>query len=151
MVLSTEFYRSQVGDTSVINYSYTDLPLRLFTKDIYFFWVYLWALPWILMPLYPAGGELDELYPSWKNMYCVLAHFILCVMQLVFILALPFAIVFPVWMNAIAIGAFMTLNYLICFTLNGRELTFTSDEKYATALPEHEHEQWVFLNGVAVG
>ncbi|KAK0384464.1 hypothetical protein NLU13_8550 [Sarocladium strictum] len=151
MVLSTEFYRSQVGGTSVINYSYTDYPLRLFLKDVYFFLVYIWALPWVLMPVYPEGGELDELYPTWKNIYCILVHFVLCVMQLAFILALPFALIFPVWIDAVAIGVFMTVNYLLCHTLNGSQLQFTSDENYAAALPEHEHEQWVFLNGVAVG
>lgn len=151
MVLSTEFYRSQVGDTSVINYSYTDLPTRLFVKDVYYFFVYSWALPWVLMPIYPQGGELDELYPNFANIYCIVVHFILCIMQLCFIIALPLAFFFPVWMDTCAIGAFMAVNYLLCRTLNGRDLTHTSDEKYAAALPEHEHEQWVFLNGVAVG
>lgn len=151
MVLSTEYYRSQVGGTSVINYSYTDLPLKLFAKDVYYFFVYLWALPWVLMPLYPAGGELDELYPNWANIYCIVVHFILCVMQLAFILALPIAIFFPIWMVAGAISAFMIVNFLLCRTLNGSQATYSSDDKYAEALPEHEHEQWVFVNGVAVG
>lgn len=151
MVLSTEFYRSQVGGTSVINYSYTDYPLRLVAKDLYYFFVYIWALPWILMPVYPEGGELDELYPTWPNIYCIFIHFVLFVMQLGFILALPFALIFPVWIDAVAIGVFLVVNYSLCRTLNGSELQFTSDEKYAAALPEHEHEQWVFLNGVAVG
>ena len=59
---ATEFYRSQIGGTAVINYCYTDMPWRLFVKDVYFFFVYIWALPWVLLPVRPCGsGELDEL------------------------------------------------------------------------------------------
>lgn len=151
MVLSTQFYRSQVGDTSVINYSYTDSPWKLLAKDIYYFFVYLWALPWVLMPLWPSG-ELDELYAyDWRNWYCVVAHFVLCVMQLVLFLALPFTLLLPIWTAAGGIAIFLFVNWLICLTLNGSDIKFNSEEKYAPALPEHEHEQWVFLNGVAVG
>jgi hypothetical protein len=149
---ATEFYRSQIGGTSVINYSYTDFPLRLFAKDTYFFFVYAWALPWILLPLRPAGGgELDELYPTWRNAFCVLLHFVLAVLQLVFLIALPLALLLPVWLAAGGIGAFLVMNWALCKMLNGKDATYHSDAKYAEALAEHEHEQWVFLNGVAVG
>ncbi|KAK2609114.1 hypothetical protein QQS21_002341 [Conoideocrella luteorostrata] len=152
MVSATEFYRSQIGGTSVINYCYTDLPLKLLLKDVYYFFVYCWALPWILVPFSPCGSnELDELYPTAKNMFCVLIHFILAVLQLAFILVLPVAIIFPLWMSALGVLAFLTLNWSLCRLLNSNDTTFHSDEKYAKALPQHAHEQWVFLNGVAVG
>ncbi|KAH8173922.1 alpha/beta-Hydrolase [Sarocladium implicatum] len=151
MVFSTQYYRSQVGGTSVINYCYTDPPLKLFARDVYYFFVYLWALPWVIMPMHADGGRMDELHPSLGNIYCLFIHFILCIMQLAFILALPIAIFVPVWMTAAAITAFMTVNYLLCRTLNGNKTTYRSDKKYAPVLPEHEHEQWVFLNGVSVG
>jgi hypothetical protein len=54
-------------------------------------------------------------------------------------------------MAATGIAGFMFTNWLICKLLNGSKETYTSDEKYAKARPEHAHEQWVFLNGVAVG
>lgn len=47
----TDFYRSQIGGTSVINYTYTDMPSRLCLKDIYYFFVYAWALPRFLSPI----------------------------------------------------------------------------------------------------
>ncbi|CAM1504266.1 Fc.00g018570.m01.CDS01 [Cosmosporella sp. VM-42] len=148
----TEYYRSQIGESSVINYCYTDFPWRLFAKDVYYFCVYSWALPWVLWPLWPYGSdELDELYPTPKNLFCILIHFVLCLLQLAFILALPFSLIFPLWMAVGGVTAFMFVNWLLCKLLNGKELTFQSEEKYAKALPEHEHEQWVFLNGVAVG
>ena len=149
---ATEYYRSQIGGTTVINYCYTDPPFKLLVKDIYYFFVYCWALPWILLPLWPCGsGELDELYPSWKNMFCIFVHLTLAILQLAFILALPVAIVFPLWISATGVSAFMLLNWALCKLLNSKDIIFHSDEKFAKDLPEHAHEQWVFLNGVAVG
>jgi hypothetical protein len=55
------------------------------------------------------------------------------------------------WMGAVFVLSFLTVNWLLCKLLNGRETTFHSEEKYAKALPEHQHEQWIFLNGVAAG
>ncbi|KAJ6441169.1 alpha/beta-Hydrolase [Purpureocillium lavendulum] len=148
----TEFYRSQIGGTAVINYCYTDQPWRLFVKDVYFFFVYIWALPWVLLPIRPCGSdELDELYPSLPNLFCILMHLILVALQLAFVLVLPLGILFPIWTVAGAVAAFMTVNWALCLLLNGFETTYRSDEKYAAARPEHAHEQWVFLNGVAVG
>lgn len=152
MNAATDFYRSQVGGTSVINYSYTDFPWRLFLKDIYYFLVYCWALPWIVLPLTPTNsGELDELYPSAANLFCLAIHTVLILLQLFFILGLFLAILFPVWLGAAFAGGCLFLNWLLCLLLNGKDFTFHSDEKYAKPLPEHQHEQWIFLNGVAAG
>jgi hypothetical protein len=35
--------------------------------------------------------------------------------------------------------------------LNGSQMRYPSNPKYAEKKPEHAHEQWIFLNGVAVG
>ncbi|KAH6963881.1 hypothetical protein DER45DRAFT_127468 [Fusarium avenaceum] len=149
---ATQFYRSQIGEESVIDYSHTDFPFKLLAKDIYYFCVYIWALPWVVWPVYPfKSKDFDELYPSSQNIFCIVVHLVLVILQLGFLLALPFAVVLPVWLAAAAIAGFMTLNWLLCKLLNGTQETYTSDEKYAKALPEHAHEQWVFLNGVAVG
>lgn len=152
MSSATELYRSQIGGPSVINYSYTDFPWKLVLRDIRYFFVYSWALPWIIWPAFTYGsGELDELYPTWPNLFCVTIHGLLIVLQLAFLLVLPVAIIFPLWIGLGAITAFMIVNWLLCTLLNGPEVTMHSDEKYAKALPEHAHEQWVFINGVAVG
>lgn len=149
---STKFFGSQVGGASVINYSYTDLPSRLLMWDIYYFFQYAWALPWILMPVTPSdSGEMDELAVTWPNVFCVALHALLFVLQVAFVLALPLVAFFPIYMAAIGIGAFMTLNWALCLLLNGPSVEYHSDEKYAKFLPEHAHEQWIFINGVAVG
>nr|CEG04689.1 unnamed protein product [Fusarium clavum] len=149
---ATQYYRSQIGENSVIDYSHTDPPFKLLAKDIYYFFIYVWALPWVVWPIYPLATKgFDELYPSSQNIFCVVVHLVLIILQLGFILALPFAIVLPVWLAGTGIAGFMTLNWLLCKLLNGKQETYTSEEKYAKELPEHAHEQWVFLNGVAVG
>ncbi|KAF4450774.1 alpha beta-Hydrolase [Fusarium albosuccineum] len=152
MGTTTQFYRSQVGEASVIDYSHTDFPWKLFLKDVYYFFVYVWALPWIVLPVYPFGPkEFDELYPTAKNLFCVFIHLILFILQLAYILVMPLSIILPAWMMIGGIVAFLIVNWLLCKLLNGSSETYTSDEKYAKELPEHAHEQWIFLNGVAVG
>ncbi|KAK2044333.1 hypothetical protein LZ31DRAFT_466620 [Colletotrichum somersetense] len=148
----TKFLGSQVGGSSVINYSYTDFPYKLLAWDIYYFFQYIWALPWIVWPVTPAdSGDLDELAFTRQNLFCILIHLILFVLQLAFVLALPFAVILPIWVAGLASAAFFALNYLLCLLLNGPTLTYTSDPKYAPERPEHAHEKWIFLNGVAVG
>ncbi|KYK54816.1 hypothetical protein DCS_06776 [Drechmeria coniospora] len=152
MPSATEFYQSQLGGATVINYGYTDMPWRLLAKDVRYFFVYCWALPWILLPLRPYGsGELDELYPNLPNLFCIGVHLVLVVLQLAFLLALPVCLLLPIWMVAGGVAGFMAVNWALCRLLNGRDILFRSAEEYAEELPEHAHEQWVFVNGVAVG
>ncbi|EAA30743.2 hypothetical protein NCU06117 [Neurospora crassa OR74A] len=149
---NTKFFGSQIGEQSVINYSYTDRPLKLMAFDIYYFFKFIWALPYVLIPLSPSdSGDLDELSITRGNLLCVGLHAILVVLQLGFIVSLPTLILFPVWTAALAIGLFMLVNHGLCTFLNGKDVEYHSDPKYAPALPEHAHEQWIFINGVAVG
>ncbi|KAI0474956.1 hypothetical protein GGR56DRAFT_675134 [Xylariaceae sp. FL0804] len=148
----TEFFGSQVGGKSVINYSYTDMPWKLMVLDIKSFFIFAWALPWIVWPLRPCdGGHFDELSLTASNVWCVFIHLILFVLQVLFILALPLAFILPVYVFAAALAVFFSVNWLLCRCLNGSTITYTSDPEYAQALEEHRHEQWIFLNGVAVG
>lgn len=148
----THYYRSQVGESSVIDYSHTDFPWKLFMKDVYYFFVYLWALPWVLWPILPFGAkEFDELYPTPQNLFCIFMHFILIIIQLTFILLLPLAFFFPAWMVVAGVAGFMFLNWALCCSINGSQETYNSHESFAKVRPEHAHEQWIFLNGVAVG
>jgi hypothetical protein len=149
---NTKFFGSQIGEQSVINYSYTDRPLKLMAYDVYYFFKFIWALPYVLIPLSPSdSGDLDELSLTRGNLFCVGLHAVLVVLQLGFIVTLPTLVLFPVWTAALAIGLFMLVNYWLCTLLNGKEVEYHSDPKYAPALPEHAHEQWIFINGVAVG
>ncbi|KAG5977397.1 hypothetical protein E4U55_006852 [Claviceps digitariae] len=152
MKSTTKFYKSQAGGETVINYSYTDYPIKILLQDLRYLFVYAWSIPRVLMPLSPCGsGDLDELYPSYKNMFCVAVHGVLATLQLMFICGLPLAVFFPLWMTGIGMTGFFILNWMLCRLLNGSELVYYSDKKYAKPDPAHEHEQWVYLNGVSVG
>lgn len=151
---TVNFFSSQIGDQTVINYSYTDDPWRLLAWDTYYFFYYSWALPYILFPYKPAySGELSELSPTRGNIFCVLIHTILVILQLGFFLViLPLALFIPLWTSILIVGAFMTLNIALCALLNGNGVIFHSDPNYARPnQPRFAHEQWIFLNGVAVG
>ncbi|KAI0121684.1 hypothetical protein BJ170DRAFT_588022 [Xylariales sp. AK1849] len=148
----TEFYGSQIGGKSVITYGYTDMPLKLLAWDIRTFFTFAWALPWVLWPIRPCdGGHFDELYTTPGNLWCIFVHCVLIVFQAGFILTLPLTLLFPVWMVLIGLAAFFSINWLLVKALNGTTKFYISDPQYAPELPEHAHEKWVFLNGVAVG
>ncbi|KAK3319842.1 hypothetical protein B0T19DRAFT_361541 [Cercophora scortea] len=130
----TIFFGSQVGGRSVINYSYTDLPWKLMAYDIYYFLTFSWALPHIVLPLTPSdSGYLAELSFTAKNIFCIVIHIVL------------------LWTAAILIVLFFLVNYGLCELLNGKDVEYHSHPHYAEASPEHAHEQWVFINGVAAG
>jgi hypothetical protein len=149
-----KFYGSQVGGKNVTPHSYTDSPLVLLRQDTWSAAILSPYLQFIVRPLQPwRSGELCELYPSWANLWCIFLHIILGVMQLAFLLSVPFWFVFFVPLTTIicGVGVFWSINQGICYILNGPGMECRSDPKYAKASEEHEHEQWIFLNGVAVG
>lgn len=148
----TEFFGSQVGGKSVINYSYTDLPWKLLVWDIKTFFTFIWALPWIVWPVRPCDGDhFDELSYTADNVWSIFIHIILVILQVFFLILLPLAFVLPVYLFIAALAIFFLINWLLCRCLNGKTITYESDPIYAPALEEHQHEQWIFLNGVAAG
>lgn len=148
----TRFFGSQIGGRSVINYSYTDMPWRLMAWDVYYFFKFSWAIPYILWPLTPTdSGELSELSPTRGNVFCIVVHAVLCILQLAFLITLPCLFVFPVWTAAALVTLFLLLNKGLCCLLNGDRVEYRSDPEYAPELPEHAHEQWIYINGVAAG
>ncbi|KAK0625322.1 hypothetical protein B0T17DRAFT_491922 [Bombardia bombarda] len=150
----TKFFGSQIGGKSVINYSYTDLPWKLMAYDLYYFFTFIWALPHVLIPLTPSdSGHLAELSLTLQNVLCIVVHFVLCILQLAFLVSLPLMVLLPIWTAAVVVGLFMLLNHGLCMLLNGpsSQVEYHSDPKYAPELPKHAHEQWIFINGVAAG
>ncbi|KAI3402065.1 hypothetical protein diail_4039 [Diaporthe ilicicola] len=151
---TVNFYGSQVDNQTVINYSYTDKPSRLLLWDVYYFFYYLWALPYVVLPWKPFdSGDLSELAPTKANMWCVFIHVVLAVLQLVMIICLPpVALILPLWTTLVIVAVFVGVNKGLCTLINAKEVLFYSDPKYAK--PDQDkfaHEQWIFLNGVACG
>ncbi len=158
---SSSSISAQVGGQSVINHAYTDLPWRLLLYDIALFFRLAWALPYIVWPVVPVpppagSGALAELAWTPANAWCIAVHAVLAVLQLAFLLGgVPAAcVLLPVWMAAALGAAALGANHVLCrLLLNSVRGTieFHSRPECAAARPEHAHEQWVFLNGVAVG
>ncbi len=149
---TTKFYGSQVGGKQTSPQSYTTAPLSLLRADIASAFSVAAFLPFIIFPLRPqASAWLCELYPSPANLWSMFLHLILMLIQLPFILSIPFWLFFPVWWVLGGIALFWTVNQGVSFLLNGRQMKFPSNPKFAKKRPEHAHEEWIFLNGVAVG
>ncbi|KAK3985627.1 hypothetical protein QBC44DRAFT_312089 [Cladorrhinum sp. PSN332] len=151
---NTKFFGSQIGGRGVINYSYTDMPWKLMGWDIVYFFKYLWAFPYIVFPMSPAySGELSEMALTWGNIFSILMHAILLVLQLVFIFGLiPFVVLLPIWTAILLIALFLLVNHGLCLILNGgTQVEHHSQPEYAEALPEHADEQWIYINGICAG
>ncbi|KAH6721622.1 hypothetical protein BKA61DRAFT_639613 [Leptodontidium sp. MPI-SDFR-AT-0119] len=150
--LFTKFYGSQVGGKSTMSHSYTGSPLSLLKQDVLSALQFYLYLPYIVFPLRPQlSGPLCELYPSRENLYDMFLHGILIIMQLPFVLSVPFWLMFPLWWVVGGVVVFVMVSESICFLLNGKDMQVQSKEEFAERRKEHEHEQWIFLNGVAVG
>lgn len=148
------YFSNQTSDQTVINYSYTQNPLKLLAWDAYYFFVFLKELPNIILPMQPCdSGELDELAFTRGNLHCIFIHSILVVLQLAFIFLLPpVALLIPLWMTILITSSFLVVNQALCRLLNGPTLDFVSDPEFAHPdQSRYKNEQWVFLNGVAVG
>jgi hypothetical protein len=147
-----KFYGSQIGSQATIPKPYTDSPLTLLRSDILSALGFYLFLPFIVMPVTPQlSGPLSELYLSAANIWSMFLHLILVCMQVPFILSIPFWVLFPVWSVLIGVGIFWAVNQGICYLLNGNKMKVWSEAKYTEKKEERKNEQWLFLNGVAVG
>lgn len=71
----TTFIGSQAGGSGVIDYGYTDSPLRLLTWDIYHSFRLVWSVPWMVIPLRPHDtGTFSELAPTRENLRAIFLH-----------------------------------------------------------------------------
>ncbi|KKK20741.1 hypothetical protein ARAM_002713 [Aspergillus rambellii] len=133
---------------------YTASPWKLLWTDICLFFRCARYLPGIIFPLTPwNSGCLDELYPSLRNIVSVTLQLVLSVCQLLFLLSLPILLVWmvPTLGVLVYMVTVLFLNKGICdlFLNRGDSVLVSSvPEKEA---PEHQHEHWIFINGVAVG
>ncbi|KAK5056187.1 hypothetical protein LTR84_012740 [Exophiala bonariae] len=139
--------------------SYTSNPFLLFVKDLGLFVANIFTSGGILSivrPLAPTpSGSLDELYPSRQNIWAILLHAFLVVVQLVFLVSLaPFAIGIPLpILYFLYVVGFVVGNQYFTILLNGRRKKglFKSNDRYTEGRKLDEHERWIFINGVAVG
>ena len=138
---------------------YTASPLRLMWEDTILFFQITFVLPItagllsIILPVFPLrSGALDELYPSFANIYAITLHTVLIVAQLAFIFSLlPLALCgLPVPFYATYLIGFVVINHVVSGLLNGKPKSYMSQVDLRD-WPRHDDEKWFFINGVAVG
>ena len=135
---------------------YTSSPFALLWSDIKLFCYHALAVPGIVLPLKPwSSGPLDELYPSLANLYAITLHVFLIFAQLLVLISIPICLFFPIPLGLFVLYAAIIymFNYFFCFFLNGKHPTLQSRVKLDCHrfFDRHEGEQWIFVNGVAVG
>lgn len=132
-------------------------PFRLVCDDVKAVFGFSRLLPLICYPFTPfISGPLDELYPSWSNMYALALHMVLLTTQLLMLFTLPImAIIFwflPGLVNLAYFVAFVAITYVFMRLLNGPPTTEALVGLPAGLNPVNdEHELWFFINGVAIG
>ncbi|KAL5353979.1 hypothetical protein ACLOAV_000064 [Pseudogymnoascus australis] len=128
--------------------AYTSSPWQLLRSD---FITFLHLLPFIFSIITPwrpwPSGAYDELHPSPGNLFSLLNHAILFHLHPLH----PLWLLFPVWLVGLYVLAFVALNNLFCYLLNGSQGTFESNPAVLHQLGAHADEEWIFINGVAVG
>ena len=147
-----KFYGSQVGGTTNVPHSYTEAPFILLGQDILSALKFIALAPLVFLPLTPASsGHLCELYPSLANFYDIFLHFVLVLIQVPFLLSIPLWLFLPGWTVLIGFAGFLACNQAVCWLLNGGKIEHWSNPKYTKNVKEHEHECWIFMNGISVG
>lgn len=131
---------------------YTGSPLLLCLADIRLFISLAWSIPGTLIPVITwQSGALDELYPSLPNLFCLFLHVFLLILQSIFLLSIPFLIIFPVWTVILYLLAIYATTFAVAFLLNGTEDVLHSTVNLGQDANKHEGECWIYLNGVSVG
>ncbi|KAL4786339.1 hypothetical protein BJX76DRAFT_124267 [Aspergillus varians] len=151
MVATLSLSRCTISDTPL---PYTASPWKLMWEDIHLFFRKAWSIPFVLLPLSTYNsGDLDELYPSLSNMGNLAFHTILSLLQILFLLTIPVFVVCMVpalWM-CVYIGGALWANKALCNLVLNREPSVLVSRYPELEAPEHRHEHWVFINGIACG
>jgi hypothetical protein len=150
--MAVELLPSDSGSQTSTPINYTGNPFLLCWADTILFFQLSWSLIGILHPVNQWNcKELDELYPSPSNLICLALHGFLIALQSVFLLSLPFTVLFPVWTVGLYVAAILTLNYGMCWILNGSEDFLESKTDLGSDATRFPGECWIYLNGVSVG
>ncbi|KAI9372603.1 hypothetical protein BJX61DRAFT_542545 [Aspergillus egyptiacus] len=133
---------------------YTASPWRLLWQDFRLVLRSAWAIPGLLWPLTPnKSGDLNELYPSLGNIGNLAFHLILSLLQIVFLVSLPVCVVcmVPALWISVYIGAFVGINKVLCDVVLNRGSRVLVSRFPELENPEHAHEHWIYINGIATG
>ncbi|KAL4770243.1 hypothetical protein BDW60DRAFT_209183 [Aspergillus nidulans var. acristatus] len=133
---------------------YTASPWSLMWEDILLVVRTSWSIPWVLLPLkHRHSNELDELHPSLTNIANIVFQAVLSLVQILFLVSVPVLVIcmVPTFWVCVYISGFLWVNRTLCnLILNRKPSVFVSKYPKEEA-PEHKHEHWVYINGIACG
>lgn len=149
--MAVMFLPSQIAGSEPVPLPYTGNPLRLCGSDAWLIYQEIGFVFGIIKPINQwLSGELDELYPSIQNLICMGLHLLLFIVQLIFLISLPFCIILPMGWFAIYVIAVLSFTAAVSRVLNGPGDSIVSNIDIGSD-GKHEDECWLFLNGVSVG
>lgn len=135
---------------------YTSNPWKLLLSDILLIFKLAHYIPTVIFPIYTTD-PLAELYlGNWRNVYDIVFHIVLVVLQTAFLVSLPICFLipsglFPAGSWVVYVVGFLVANHLVCKGLNGNQAIFESNKGLLKGRDEHADERWIFLNGISVG
>ncbi|KAF1989627.1 hypothetical protein K402DRAFT_444683 [Aulographum hederae CBS 113979] len=149
---AVRFLPSQIGGRQSIPIHYTGSPLMLLWEDLGLVYRHLFSVRGIIMPWNVFKQDpFDELFFSFRNIVALITHMVLMFLQSVFLLSVPFLLIFPTWSSLLYIAGFLILNAFICTVVLNRGTTKLDSDPDIPVDPRFHSEAWVYLNGVSIG
>ncbi|KAL2834759.1 hypothetical protein BJY01DRAFT_239020 [Aspergillus pseudoustus] len=148
------FLPPQSSTTPATPLPYTASPWKLLWEDIVLVLRSLWSVPNVILPLAPYNsGDLDELYPSLRNIANLAIQLVLSLLQVAFLISVPVLLICmaPTLWACAYIGAVLFVNRALCNLLLNRGSTVLESRLPSEEALKHKGEHWVFINGIACG
>ncbi|KAL4762703.1 uncharacterized protein BDW70DRAFT_26498 [Aspergillus foveolatus] len=150
-MVATIFHSQSTSDRPL---PYTASPWSLMWEDILLVVRTSWSIPWVLLPLkHRHSNELDELHPSLTNIANVVFQAVLSLVQILFLLSVPALVIclVPTLWVCVYISGFLWFNRTLCNLILNRKPSVLVSKYPKEEAPEHKHEHWVYINGIACG
>jgi hypothetical protein len=156
--MAVSFIPSQLATWSQTPLPYTANPRKLLIADLLLCLRKAKFIPGIFLPLRIGknASPWDELYPSLINLKSIILHVILVIGQTIFLISLPFLILFPTFWIVAYVSTFVFTNGLLTKLLNGNTIRLEPkkeilDQLAARKGKNYDDEYWIYMNGVSVG
>lgn len=127
-------------------------PFRLFIKDAGVLVANLRYLPLIFLPFRTTDRDA-ELYLSVANIRDLLLQLMITFLESIFLLAaLPVFLLLPGTLSLLVAAICCVLLMGLTAPMQGARIAYSAlDEATAENAKRHQHERWLFVNGIATG
>lgn len=127
-------------------------PCRLFIKDAGVLIANLRYMPLLFMPSKTSNAD-SEMAMSAANTRDQVLQFLIFVLELLLLLlAIPALVVLPGIITALVVALCYMIIWAMTKPMQGPKIVYSKmDEATVESAKEHEHERWLFINGIATG